>query len=329
MRILKTIVGASLGLAAAIAAGNAQAADKVTLRLDWAVGPWQAPFFLAEEKGYYKAEGLDLEIIEGKGSLTTMQLVGRGNDTFGYVDAAGLPKAVAAGIPIKMIMGIYKKNMMSIVVRDDAKIQTVADLQGKTITVTAGDAQSNLIPAFLSANKLPPGSLKMMAVDGGAKYRLVATGEAQGVGSFGVLGIGILESIAPGVTYRSFDFADVGITVPSFGVIASAETIKNKPKVVEAFVRATAKGWEDARKNPNEAVDATFRKFPQAKSRDTEFRKTFAALLPYIDTANTVGRPFGWMSPDDWAAAEKLLVQYSDLKAQPSTDKYFTNEFIK
>lgn len=327
MAFVKRVAFGLIGLVALGSAAHAQ--EKATLRLDWSVGPWQAPFFLAEEKGYYKAEGIDLEILEGKGSLTTMQLVGRGNDTFGYVDAAGLPKSVAAGIPIKMVQGIYKKNMMAIVVRQDANVNSVADLKGKTITITAGDAQSNLMPAYLSANKLPNDTFKMMAVDGGAKYRLVATGEAHGVGSFGAIGIGILESINSGVQYKAFDFADAGITVPGFGVIASNDTIKKNPKLVAAFVRATAKGWEDARKDPNAAVEAAFKKFPQARSRDAEFRKVLTLLNAYIDTPNTVGKPFGWMSPQDWAVAEKLLVQYADLKAQSSVDAYFTNEFAK
>jgi len=324
MLVKRTALGL-IGLFAFATACHAQ--EKATLRLDWSIGPWQAPFFLAEEKGYYKAEGLDLEILEGKGSLTTMQLVGRGNDTFGYVDAAGLPKAAAAGIPIKMVQGIYKKNMMAIVFRRDPNVKTLADLKGKTITITAGDAQSNLMPAYLSANKLPSNFFKLMAVDGGAKYRLVATGEADGVGSYGAIGIGLLEGIASGVQYQAFDFADSGITVPGFGVIASSDTIKKNPKLVAAFVRATGKAWQEARKDPNAAVDAVFRKFPQAKSRDAEFRKILTLLSDYIDTPNTVGKPFGWMSPDDWAMAEKLLVQYADLK--PTAESYYTNEFTK
>jgi NitT/TauT family transport system substrate-binding protein len=230
---------------------------------------------------------------------------------------------------IKMVQGIFKKNMTAIVLRKDAGVKSVADLKGKTITVTAGDAQSNLMPAFLSANKLPADTFKMMAVDGGAKYRLVATGEADGVGSFGAIGIGILQSIVPNVEYQTFDFADSGITVPSFGVIASNDTIGKSPKLVAAFVRATAKGWEDARKDPDAAVEAAFRRFPQAKSRDAEFRKVLRLLMPYIDTPNTTGKPFGWMSPKDWETAEELLVQYAGLKPQPSVDSYFTDAFIK
>ena len=111
--------------------------------------------------------------------------------------------------------------------------------------------------------------------------------------------------------------------------IASNDTIQKNPKLVAAFVRATAKAWEESKKDPNAAVEAAFKKFPQARTRDAEFRKVLTLLTAYIDTPNTVGKPFGWMSPQDWAVAEKLLVQYADLKAQSSVDAYFTNDFAK
>ncbi len=300
-------------------AGTASAADKVTLRLDWSVGSYQAPFFLAEERGYYTANGLDLEIVEGKGSLSTMQLVGRGNDTFGYVDASALPKAVSAGIPIKMIAGILKRSLMSIVIRDE-KLPQVVDLKGKTLTVTAGDAQSYLVTAFLKANKLPADSIKLMTVDPGAKYKLIIDGKADGTVTYGVLGIPFLESLEPTGKFVKFDFADSGVGVPSFGLIASDETIKERPDLVRRFVQATARGWEAARKDPEAALAAVLKKFPQAKNRDAEMRKTIPLLFDYIDTENTKGKPFGWMSPTDWAETEKLLVEYLGLKPAPSVN---------
>jgi NitT/TauT family transport system substrate-binding protein len=321
-------VFASLFVLITASVGTAVAAEKATLRLDWTIGGWQIPFFLALDRGYYAAEGVDLEILEGKGSSTTIQLIGRGNDTFGYVDASALPKSVAAGVPVKMVMGILKRTMMSVVVRKDGPIQTVADLKGKTITVTAGDAQSVLMPAFLNANKLPPDSVKVMAVDPGAKYRLLAEGQADGTASYGPLAGPLIEGLFK-VEIRQFDFGDSGITIPGFGVIASRSTIETNPKLVQAFVTASARGWQDARKDPAAAVAAALAHFPQVKGREAEFDKTLRRIAEYIDTPNTVGKPFGWMSPDDWANTEKLMVQYLELKPAASVDAYFTNQFVK
>lgn len=308
--------------------GHVNAADKATLRLDWTIGSQNAPFILAAERGYYAANGIDLEILEGKGSLSTMQLVGRGNDTFGYVDASALPKAVSAGIPIKMVAGILKKSLTGIVTRGEQS-PTAAELKGKTITVTAGDAQSYLIPAFLKANKLPADTIKLMTVDPGAKYKLIVDGKADGTITYGVLGIPFMLSLEPNGKFVKLDFADSGINTPAFGLIASDATINGNPQLVRRFVEATQRGWEAARKDPEAVVAAVLKRYPQAKQREAELLKTIPMLFEYIDTEHTKGKPFGWMSPVDWAATEKLLVEYLSLKPATSVETYYTNAFVQ
>ena len=88
MRSLKSIfIGAALALVAGIMLTfPARAADKVVLMLNWYVYGEHAPFFYGLEKGYYKAEGIDLDIQEGRGSGITTQAVAAKSVTFGYVD---------------------------------------------------------------------------------------------------------------------------------------------------------------------------------------------------------------------------------------------------
>ena len=50
--------------------------------------------------------------------------------------------------------------------------------------------------------------------------------------------------------------------------------------------------------------------------------------MDYLDTARTKGKPFGWQSPEDWKDAEGLMVEYAGMKALPSVDGYFTNQFV-
>lgn len=320
------------GLAATVFNRRALAETrKATLRLDWSIGGWQAPFILALDRGFYAEAGIDLDILEGRGSLTTVQLVGRGNDTFGYVDASVLPKAVSAGFPVKMVMGIIKRSLMSIVVRSDDPSMKPKDLVGKTFTVTAGDAQSALLPAYLDANGMKPSDIKLMAVDPGAKYKLVVEGQADGVVTFGVIGIPLLETLSPAAPLhlRKLDFSESGINIPSFGLIANETTVTKDPDLVRRFVAASARGWEAARENPQSAIEAALKRYPQVKSREKEFQNTLKFLFDYVDTPRTIGKPFGWMSPEDWKDAEVLMTKYMGLKAQGSIGAYYTNDFIR
>ena len=75
-------------LGALVCSTGARADDQVSLRLDWVPVGFHAPFFLALDRGYYKAEKLDVTIGDGKGSANTVQLIGSGADTFGWADSA-------------------------------------------------------------------------------------------------------------------------------------------------------------------------------------------------------------------------------------------------
>src|SRR5690348_9855764 len=68
-------------------AARAETPDAATLRLDWTALGYHAPFVLAQQRGYYKDQRLDLKILEGKGSSTGIELVANGADTFAFADA--------------------------------------------------------------------------------------------------------------------------------------------------------------------------------------------------------------------------------------------------
>ncbi|MBZ5723277.1 MAG: ABC transporter substrate-binding protein [Acidobacteriia bacterium] len=90
---------AAFALVAPAAPGVAQNLAPVSLRMDWLPISYHAPFYLARAKGYYKANGIDLKIENGKGSGATIQLVANGVDTFGLADAAVVAKSVSQDIP--------------------------------------------------------------------------------------------------------------------------------------------------------------------------------------------------------------------------------------
>ena len=84
------------------------------LMLNWYVYSEHAPFFLGKDKGFYDAEGIDLEIQEGRGSGVTVQAVAAGSATFGYVDVATMIKAAAKGAPVKAVGVALQLSPMSV-----------------------------------------------------------------------------------------------------------------------------------------------------------------------------------------------------------------------
>ena len=104
--------------------------------------------------------------------------------------------------------------------------------------------------------------------------------------------------------------------------------IESRPDTVRRFVAATVKSWQEARQNPDAAIEATVAAMPLLKGKEPILKKELIDYLRYVDTPATTGKPFGWQAIEDWKRAEDVLAQHMELKRQPSVEAYFTNDFL-
>lgn len=169
--------------------------------------------------------------------------------------------------------------------------------------------------------------VKVVMVDCSIKYSYLAQGNADVAGSYGTAGEALLRSV--GFQHiGKFDYADAGINLPSHGIVAATATIQNHPDKVRRFVAATAKAWQDARAHPDDAVAALVAANPLDKGKEAQVKDTLLASFRYIETPGTIGKPFGWQSPEEWNKAVALLVDATGMKRPASADEFYTNAFI-
>src|SRR5438552_556417 len=105
-QVLATAIAASLLAAIAMpdassGIARAQTPEKITVRFTWKLKGEYAPLFVALEKGYYSAEGLDVQLSEGNGAQNVLKALAAGNEKFGYGPAVAAARAVSQGLPIK------------------------------------------------------------------------------------------------------------------------------------------------------------------------------------------------------------------------------------
>src|SRR5678809_508007 len=112
------------------------AQDAVSLRLNWYFGGLHVPFYYGKEKGFYKEEGIDLTINEGRGSANTVQVVAAGSDTFGLADSSSVIATAAKGADIKSVMSLLNSTGYSVVSLAETGIKTPKDLEGKRLAVS-------------------------------------------------------------------------------------------------------------------------------------------------------------------------------------------------
>jgi NitT/TauT family transport system substrate-binding protein len=124
----------------------AQAPTKVTLRLDWTTLGYHAPFYLGVAKGYYRDAGLEVDVLEGKGSSTVINLVGNDSEDFAFADGTTAARLISQGLPARVVMGIFQRSTLAIFYAPDRGIKTPKDLKGKRISMCAGDGMNVYLP---------------------------------------------------------------------------------------------------------------------------------------------------------------------------------------
>lgn len=320
---MKRLMGILAGLAI-LAAAPAAAQEKATLRLNWLIYGFHTPFYLGVERGYYKAEGIDLEIGEGQGSGRAVQIIAAKGDTFGLSDGASIINGVTKGAPIKAVMGIMNTTPFAVIARADSGIKEMKDFQGKTIAATTGEAGLTILPALLKSAKLDPGSVNFLRVDGPTKIVAVLEKRAEALLGGSENQPFILEQ--RGVQSTVFNYADYGVNTMGLAIHVHADTLKDKPKMVEGFIRATRKAFEEAEKDPAAAIAAGVKVKPDMDK--TMALKQLNAGLKLVRSKAAPTAAVGYMAPADWTMTLDLMKEFQDLKTEMTASNFFTNDLL-
>jgi NitT/TauT family transport system substrate-binding protein len=313
-------------LAVVLALGGANptaAQDAVSFRLNWYLGGLHTPFYYGLERGFYKAEGIDLTINEGRGSANTVQVVAAGSDTFGLADSSSVIATAAKGAEIRSVMSLLNSTGFSVVSLAATGIKTPKDLEGKSLAVSPGDPLAQLFRALAAHNKLDMSKISFVQVDPAAKVVAVLEKRADAL-------LGGADDQFFLIKYRGFEpaalrFADHGANIVGMTIMTQDATIKAKPDLVRRFVKATQRSWEEAKKNPGAAVDAGLKAKPDLNRQST--LDQLMVDFELLDSAHSKGQ-IGVGAQQDWEQTLALLKAYRDVQTDKSWTAFHTNEFL-
>lgn len=319
-------LGLTLAASLAFGAAGAFAQEKVVLRTDYKFNGYVAPLALALEKGFYKEVGLDVSIEQGQGSGTTVQTVGSGADLFGLADSATMVLGkTAQNIPVKLLAVYTQTATMGLIYHADSDFNgDLATVKGKVVISSAGAADLRLLDPALASAGLSQSDVQIQLVDTNARVPLFLQTPGAFLTGFATGDLLRVRSKEPGAKY--VPYADYGVIAYGTGLIASESTIEGKPDLVKKFVAASQKGWEEAVKDPEAAVAASLKLYPDLDAKLlTDGLKI--ALEQQLHTPATKDHPIGWTDEGDWASMLEVLKKYANLSPlAPSA--YYTNHFI-
>lgn len=306
---------------------QAQTGEKAVLMLNWYVYGEHAPFVLGVQKGYYKAEGIDLEIQEGRGSGVTIQAVAAGTATYGLADVGVMIKATAKGAPVKSI-GVLLQRTPGAVVAPEGKLKDPKDLVGKTVAITPGDAVTPFWPLYLKMLGIPERSVRTVAGDAQTKLNAVVNGQADALIGFTTEQGARLPDIMnkPVVMLR---YTDAGVKLVSLGIVASKSTIQGKSDLTKRFMRATTRAVEDAEKDPRAATEILLKAYPNIGLPEAQLRSLQYSQALYRAPDAAGKRPFQ-MNPALIEESLNTLTEYGGMSQSErgKADDYYTAEFL-
>ena len=297
------------------------APEEVSLALDWFPNSNHAGFYAALERGYYRDEGLEVNIYVPANPEDVLKTVGAGRDDFGVSYQAEVLLARGEGVPVKSVAAMVQHPLNSIMVLTESGIERPGDLKGKVVGVTGIPFEEALFQAMIEHEGLSIDDVTIVNVGYDLGPSLIGKKVDAIVGAYWTHESILLEMQGYPITIMRME--EWG--VPDFYelvLVASEDMIANHPDTVRRFVRATARGFADAIADPQAAVDILVEANPETdKALETQ---GIGLLAPLWQEDNT---PFGSQRLERWESLAQWMKDSGLLGDDVDAGGAFTAEF--
>ena len=308
-----------------------EAPTKLKFVLNWKYQGPQGIFFLADDRGHFKSEGLDLTIDQGNGSGAPIGLVANGTYDVGFGDINALIELAGRkpeDAPIAVYV-IYNQPPFTIAVKTESPIKSPKDFEGRTLGGATGDGALKLFPALCKIGKIDCTKVNITNMQPNLREQMLMQGQVDGV--FGYVNTirfsAKLIGVDPDKQLRFINYGDYGMDLYSNGIIVSKKLVKEKPEVVRGFVRALNKAVIDSLKDPKMAVNAVLKREPLIKF-DVELERMDATLKDEMNHPEIAKIGLGNVDEARLKRSIDILVEASALPRTPKVDEIFTPAFL-
>ena len=265
----------------------------VTYQLGWLADNGVLGEVVAKRMGWYEEQGIVLKIDPGGPSIDGVAQVASGRALIGQLSSSpSAMLAVSQGIPLQVFAVGTPEHPYAFFSKGDTPLDSPQDMRGLVVGTQATGVI--LVEALLAANEMTRDDLGSLETVGGDITPLLT--DQVDVFTGWVTNVGQLSQVPDRNTLRLWD---AGVPLYAHIYYASTDTIENNPEVLAGWLRATARGWEFATENPEEAVQMLIDEYP-----DLEFESQLAGAQILLGIKENAGVEalggFGWFDLEVW-----------------------------
>jgi NitT/TauT family transport system substrate-binding protein len=324
-----TLVAGGLAMGAMIAPASAQTDIKFTL--DWKFEGPAAGFFLAIDNGHFAAEGLNVTIDSGNGSVEAIPRVATGAYNMGFGDINSLIKFLDEdpSQKIRAAMIVYERPPFSVIGRKSLGVtEDPKSLEGRKLGAPPPDGAFAQWPAFVEAAGIDASKVTIESVGFPVREPMLAQGQVDGI--FGFAFSSVLNLKAQGVPADDISMimmAENGLDLYGNSILINTDFAQANPDAVKGFLKALAKGFADAVADPDAGVAAVMKR-NEVLNADIERERLDMANARNIRTPYVVENGFGGIDEGKLTQSIEYLKVSMGLKGAVGPDDVFDASYL-
>jgi NitT/TauT family transport system substrate-binding protein len=318
------------GLAFIALAAPAIAQTEMPFALDWKFEGPSAAYFAAIDGGHFAAEGLEVEVSAGQGSLDAIPKVATGAFPVGFADINSLMRFLDQNpdAPVTAVMMVYDKPPFAVVGRRSQGVCEVADLEGSTLGAPPPDGAWAQFPIFAAANDIDMDAITVEPVGFPTREPMLAEGQVDSVTGFSFSSyLNLVRLGVPEDDICTILMADHGVDLYGNAIIVNTDFAEANPEAVTGFLRAVAKGWRDVIADPAMGAQAVIDRNP-AGDVALEERRLQLAIDANVLTDWAAEQGMGDIDPERMARAIEQTRLVYEFQSEPDAALYFDPQYL-